>query len=271
MILANVMTKDGPRLIAGGKALPVGTSLSHLFAEPQSKMHTVLGSGEETNPQFLRLAPIDPYQEVWASGVTYARSRSEREAESTVADVYAKVYDAERPEIFFKMIGWRTQGSQQSIRIRNDSTWNVPEPELVLVINSHREIIGYTAGNDVSSRSIEGENPLYLPQAKTYNGSCAIGSAIKLCSVDEMRDLPISIRIDRGDQTVFEESITTAAMHRTLEELAEFLTRELSFPFGVFLMTGTGIVPSFPFTLMHNDIVIIRVGEIELTNTVAPE
>jgi 2-dehydro-3-deoxy-D-arabinonate dehydratase len=120
-------------------------------------------------------APIDPYQEVWAAGVTYVRSRDARKAESTVADTYQKVYEAERPEIFSKSIGWRVSGNGMPIRIRKDSHWNVPEPELVLVINQHNEIVGYCAGNDVSSRDIEGENPLYLPQAKIYTGSCALG------------------------------------------------------------------------------------------------
>ena len=127
-------------------------------------------------------APIDPYQEVWAAGVTYLRSRDARQAESTVADMYQKVYEAERPEIFFKSVGWRVMGDKMPIQIRSDSQWNVPEPELVLVINRHREIVGYCAGNDVSSRDIEGENPLYLPQAKIYNGSCALGHGIRCAS-----------------------------------------------------------------------------------------
>jgi 2-dehydro-3-deoxy-D-arabinonate dehydratase len=215
------------------------------------------------------LAPIEGQQEVWAAGVTYLRSRVEREAESTVADVYAKVYDAPRPELFFKSLGWRAVGDGHGIRIRNDSDWNVPEPELTLVVNRFAEIVGYTAGNDVSSRSIEGENPLYLPQAKTYDGSCSLGSGILLAAESEMSDLPIRLEICRGKSTVFEGAARTSQMKRPLSELVGYLTREVSFPHGVFLMTGTGIVPAQPFTLLSADEVTIVVGEVTLRNVVA--
>jgi hypothetical protein len=138
--------------------------------------------------------------EVWAAGVTYRRSREAREAESTVSDIYTRVYDADRPELFLKSIGWRVVAHQGTIRIRGDSRWTVPEPELTVVVNAHREIVGYCAGNDVSSRDIEGENPLYLPQAKVYDGSCALGPGILLADVDAMRDLPVSVTVLRAGQ-----------------------------------------------------------------------
>lgn len=212
------------------------------------------------------LPPIEQTQEVWASGVTYLRSRVEREAESTVADVYAKVYEAERPEIFFKAVGWRVSGPWDKIRIRKDSDWNVPEPELTLVINRCGQIVGYTVGNDVSSRSIEGENPLYLPQAKCYDGSCALGPGIVL--VEDPGDVAINLLITRDGKEVFNGDARTSQMKRTFPELAEYLTREMSFPAGVFLMTGTGIVPGDGFTLQPDDVVKITVGELTLENVV---
>jgi 2-dehydro-3-deoxy-D-arabinonate dehydratase len=213
-------------------------------------------------------APIDPYQEVWAAGVTYLRSRDARRVESTVADMYDKVYEAARPEIFSKSLGWRVAGNGMPIRIRSDSKWNVPEPELVLVINSHREIVGYCAGNDVSSRDIEGENPLYLPQAKSYNGSCALGHAILLCKPEEIKEIPIRLEIQRANKTIFEGETNTATMKRALSELVEYLTRELDFPHGVFLMTGTCLVPGNDFTLQPEDIVMIQVGALKIKNQV---
>ena len=217
------------------------------------------------------LAPIEMIQEVWACGVTYLRSRVEREAESTVADVYAKVYEAERPELFFKSSGWRVVGPGEPIRIRRDSAWNVPEPELTLVVNAHGEVVGYTAGNDVSSRSIEGENPLYLPQAKVYDGACALGSEIVIATADELRDLPIRVSIRRGGEVVYQGEARTSQMKRSLEELVEFATREMTFPYGLFLMTGTGIVPPPEFTLQPEDEVEVVVGEVTLVNPVAAQ
>ena len=214
------------------------------------------------------LAPIEASQEVWASGVTYQRSREARQAESNTGDVYDRVYAAQRPELFFKAIGWRVMGHQQPVRIRADSAWNVPEPELTLVINQHGEIVGYTAGNDMSSRSIEGENPLYLPQAKIYNASCSLGPAIQLLDVDRLNDLPIEISIERAGQVVFHGSTRTAKMNRKLEELVAYLFRELSFPQGVFLLTGTGIVPPEQFTLAHGDLVTITIGDLTLANEI---
>jgi 2-dehydro-3-deoxy-D-arabinonate dehydratase len=178
--------------------LPPSLNLSTLLEMPREKMFQTLKTLSEAEPASGESeAPIDPMHEVWAAGVTYLRSRDARKAESTVADMYQKVYEADRPEIFSKSIGWRVSGNGQPIRIRKDSTWNVPEPELVLVINGFNEIVGYCAGNDVSSRDIEGENPLYLPQAKVYNGSCALGHGIWLCEPDEIKAIPIRLTIQR--------------------------------------------------------------------------
>ena len=155
------------------------------------------------------------------------------------------------------------------ICIRRDSHWNVPEPELVLVINRYNEIVGYCAGNDVSSRDIEGENPLYLPQAKIYNGSCALGHGILLCEPDEIKDIPIRLEVQRADAKIFEGEASTATMKRNLPELVEYLTRELDFPQGVFLMTGTCLVPGNNFTLQVGDVVLIQVGRMTIKNQVS--
>ncbi|MCB0192126.1 MAG: fumarylacetoacetate hydrolase family protein, partial [Anaerolineae bacterium] len=183
-------------------------------------------------------------------------------------DVYEKVYMAERPELFFKAVGWRVVGHQMPIRIRRDSHWNVPEPELTLVINARREIVGYCVGNDVSSRDIEGANPLYLPQAKVYSGSCALGPGIVLATADDLRDVPIQIEIIRDNEVVFQNQIQSSQMKRSLEELVDYLTTELDFPHGVFLMTGTGIVPSDDFSLQFGDVVRITINALTLENTV---
>lgn len=271
MLLKKYHTKDGPRWLVDDLFLPPSLDLSILLEMPQERMIQLLKTfpaGEAVVGE--KVAPIDPMQEVWAAGVTYLRSRDARRIESTVADMYDKVYEAARPEIFFKSLGWRVVGTGQPIRIRSDSGWNVPEPELVLVINSHREIVGYCAGNDVSSRDIEGENPLYLPQAKNYNGSCALGHGILLCEPDSIHDIPIRLEVQRGNKTIFAGETTTATMKRTLSELTEYLTRELDFPNGVFLMTGTCLVPDGEFTLQPNDVVIIQVGPLKIENRVAP-
>jgi 2-dehydro-3-deoxy-D-arabinonate dehydratase len=218
------------------------------------------------------LAPVGA-QEVWAAGVTYERSREGRREEakaSGAADFYSRVYDAERPELFFKSPGWRAVGPNAKIRIRRDARWNVPEPELVLVINRERQVIGYTLGNDVSSRDIEGENPLYLPQAKVYDGSCALGPAIYVS--DEPLDLNIEIvlTIQRADRTAFSGSVSLKKIRRPFRELVEYLFRELVFPSGALLLTGTGIVPPNNFTLASGDVVKIAAGPIgELVNQVA--
>jgi 2-dehydro-3-deoxy-D-arabinonate dehydratase len=178
------------------------------------------------------------------------------------------VYVAPRPELFFKSIGWRVVAHEHPVRIRADSPWNVPEPELTLMLNRLGEIVGYTAGNDMSSRSIEGENPLYLPQAKIYDGSCALGPEIHLLDANAMRDLPIAISIERNGEDIFQGETRISNMSRRLEDLAASLFQELSFPHGAFLMTGTGIVPPDHFTLAWQDEITIQVGDVHLKNIV---
>ncbi|EHQ24358.1 fumarylacetoacetate hydrolase family protein [Mucilaginibacter paludis] len=218
------------------------------------------------------LAPID-HQEVWASGVTYFRSREARIEESKDAkggDFYTRVYDAERPELFFKAPAYRTVGPGDEVRIRKDSKWNVPEPELTLFICSAGTIEGYTIGNDMSSRDIEGENPLYLPQAKSYNGAAALGPCLLVPEGPINPDTNISIEIIRDSAIAFSDQISINQMRRKHTDLVDYLFRELDFPFGAFLMTGTGIIPSDDFTLRGGDIVKITIDEIgTLTNTVA--
>ncbi len=269
MKLSKITTPAGSRWLLDGASLPSWFSLGALLEMTAQQMPAFLSASvtsERVNG--APLAPIDATQEVWASGVTYLRSRDARKAESSVADVYQLVYDAERPELFSKSIGWRVVASGQPVRIRHDATWNVPEPELVLVINAHAEIVGYTAGNDMSSRDIEGQNPLYLPQAKVYNGSCALGSEIVLCSADAMRTLPVRVSIERGGTEVFGGTTSIDRMKRALPELMTYLYRELSFPQGAFLMTGTGVVPAESFTLAAGDVVRIEVGDVKLWNAV---
>lgn len=270
MYLSHHRTAAGSRWALDGRYLPDDFSLGRLLEGPASEVRPSLESLSTGEPaEGPLLAPVEPYQEVWASGVTYEQSREAREYESGDADAYARVYVADRPELFFKALGWRAVGHGGTVRVRRDSRWNVPEPELVLVINSRMEIVGYTAGNDVSSRDIEGENPLYLPQAKVYDGACALGPGIILTGPDGMRDLAIHLRIMRDGGVVFEGEISTSNMKRSLEDLAEYLGRELSLPGGAFLMTGTGIVPGEGFTLTPGDRVEIRVGELLLQNDVA--
>ena len=207
-------------------------------------------------------APIGN-QEVWAAGVTYYRSRTARMEESKDAgggSFYDRVYAADRPELFFKATPHRVSGPGQPVRIRKDSQWNVPEPELTLVINSLGQIIGYTIGNDMSSRDIEGENLLYLPQAKTYHRSCALGPWIVLgASETTVREWPITLEIRRGGQTVFKGETSVGQIKRRFEELAEFLFRCQVFPGGAVLLTGTGIVPPETFTLREKDEIIIHI------------
>ena len=215
------------------------------------------------------LAPV-VNQEVWAAGVTYYRSRSARIEESKGGgSFYDRVYEAERPELFFKANGAQVIGPNGTVRIRRDATWSVPEPEWTLVLNRSGEILGYTIGNDMSSRDIEGENPLYLPQAKVYDGSCAIGPCILLAEEPFSRSTQISIAIERAGAPVFTGDTTLAELRRDPEELAGYLFRENSFPHGALLMTGTGIVPGDEFTLAQGDVIRIDIAGIgTLTNTV---
>jgi 2-dehydro-3-deoxy-D-arabinonate dehydratase len=208
-------------------------------------------------------------QEVWAAGVTYYRSRNARMEESKDAgggDFYDRVYAAERPELFFKATGRRVVGHGGAVRIRSDAKWSVPEPELTLVIDPRGSIIGYTVGNDMSSRDIEGENPLYLPQAKVYDGSCALGPCILLAEEPMGSETGIHLEIEREGKIAFAASTTLAELKRDPKQLVEFLYRDNSFPQGAFLMTGTGIVPSDDFTLAAGDgirIAIDGIGTLE--------
>jgi len=272
VILTRIKVNEIVQWCLEGVPLPNNLDLSDLLELNRREMMALLtsfSSGGRIDGE--RLAPVDPHQEVWAAGVTYLRSRQARREESGVGDLYDLVYEAERPELFFKALGWRVAGDGQAIRVRGDSCWNVPEPELVLVVNRLGEIIGYTAGNDVSSRDIEGENPLYLPQAKVYRGSCALGPGIRLCVAGEMADLPIHMTIERAGRVIYDEGTSTAGLKRNLYELVHYLTCELDFPKGVFLMTGTGLVPGGDFTLMVKDLVRIKVGELVLENPVSME
>ncbi len=206
------------------------------------------------------LAPISQ-QEIWAAGVTYFRSRSARMEESEQSGgghFYDLVYEAERPELFFKATGQRARGHLDKVCIRSDSVWDVPEPELTLAINSEGAVFGFTIGNDMSSRSIEGENPLYLPQAKIYRGSCAIGPSLVIGNIIN-RETEIAITIRRKDSEVFSGSTAVSQIKRSFEELAGFLFRENEFPNGAYLMTGTGIVPDADFTLASGDKIRIEI------------
>jgi 2-dehydro-3-deoxy-D-arabinonate dehydratase len=218
------------------------------------------------------LAPIS-HQEVWAAGVTYFRSRGARMEESQDAgggDFYDRVYTANRPELFFKSTASRTVGSGGKVRIRHDSKWNVPEPELTLVVSPGGRIVGFTIGNDMSSRDIEGENPLYLPQAKVYDGSCALGPGILVTSSPLPRSTEILIEIDREDRCAFVGCVKLTELKRDPKSLVEWLFRENSFPNGCFLMTGTGVVPPTEFTLQSGDRIRITIEPIgTLINEVA--
>ena len=220
-----------------------------------------------------RLLPPIERQEVWAAGVTYLRSRTARMEEAQAASgglFYDLVYHADRPELFFKAAAWRVVATGQPVRIRRDARWNVPEPELALLISPRGRILGYTAGNDMSSRDIEGENPLYLPQAKIYDGSCALGPALAITGEPPPATTGIGLEIRRGSQPVFTGSTTLANMKRDPAALVEYLYRETSFPDGCVLLTGTGIVPPDEFTLQRGDEIAITIDGVgTLRNVVA--
>ena len=206
------------------------------------------------------LAPVER-QEVWAAGVTYLRSKKARMEESEFsATAYDRVYDAERPELFFKSLPEKVVTTGEPIGIRRDAHWSVPEPELALVINSRRKVVGYTVGNDMSSRDIEGENLLYLPQAKIYRGSCALGPWIELGSPEPTaREWKIRLEIRRADRVVFSGETSVGQIKRSFDELAGFLFRSQLFPHGAVLLTGTGVVPPDTFTLQERDVVQIEI------------
>ncbi len=241
----------------------------NLYAELEKEIGKLTPVAEISDADLL--APIGT-QEVWAAGVTYFRSRTARMEESKDAGggtFYDRVYEAERPELFFKANPQRVSGSGGPVKIRRDSKWNVPEPELTLAVNSRGEIIGYSIGNDMSSRDIEGENPLYLPQAKVYDLSCGLGPCVLLTREPLSAETKIDLQILRGGEAVFQGDTTLAQLKRKPQELVEFLYRDNSFPVGSFLLTGTGIVPPDSFTLQSGDEIRITIDHIgTLINTV---
>jgi 2-dehydro-3-deoxy-D-arabinonate dehydratase len=247
------------------------------FLQQDDPMAAVTQAREEARRVHVDLAeihaPID-FQEVWAAGVTYYRSREARMEESKDSgggSFYDRVYNAARPELFFKATPERVVGPGGEVRIRQDSQWNVPEPELALVIDPSTKLAGFTIGNDMSSRDIEGENPLYLPQAKVYRQSCALGPAILLAdAVPDPKQLRIQMTIKRDVDELFEGEISLTQMKRSFDDLIAYLTRENDFPNGVFLLTGTGLVPPDSVSLQPGDVIDITIPEIgTLSNTVA--
>ena len=243
----------------------------NLFAKTTNLLSSVTPKDSSVIDELL--PPIGSQQELWACGVTYLRSKIGRQEESKVAggaDFYGKVYEAVRPECFFKSNPSRVVGHNNFVRIRKDSTWDVPEPELTLVVSASGKITGYTIGNDMSSRSIEGENPLYLPQAKTYDGCAALGPCIYISETPFDRNNKIYLQIIRNKQIVFDDSISVSQMKRSFEELVKYVFFECSFPHGCLIMTGTGIVPPGSFTLQSGDVINITIDSIgKLTNTVS--
>lgn len=277
MQLVRFATDDGPRIgtIDGAAVHPLDPklSLAGLLSTPLTVLRDRLVPATPSWPssEISLLAPIDGRTEVWAAGVTYERSKEARISESEhEADVYDRVYDAARPELFFKSAAWRVVGPGGEVSIRADSEINVPEPELAVVYNAHAELVGYTICNDMSSRSIEGENPLYLPQAKVYAGSCAVGPGITPAwEVSDPYALTITMTIERAGATAWKGSSSTATLHRRFDELAEYLFREQDFPDGVVLSTGTSLVPDLPFTLAPDDVISVDIDDVgTLANTV---
>jgi len=268
MRLAKVRTPAGPSVAVVGREsallLPDGTALSDFLYAPDPKARVMAMTGTANVPiaSLDLLAPVDG-QEVWAAGVTYQRSKVAREEESAgAARFYDMVYTAPRPELFLKATPERIVHPGKPIRIRGDGKWNVPEPELALVISPHLKIVGYTIGNDVSSRDIEGENPLYLPQAKVYDGSCALGPGVYVTDDPLPSTTAISLRITRGGDVVFQGDTTLAQMRRKPQELVDYLYRETSYQTGCVLLTGTGIIPPDAFTLQSGDLVEITIEPI---------
>jgi 2-dehydro-3-deoxy-D-arabinonate dehydratase len=235
-------------------------------AAPVGRMDAMTQGGGEG----MRLLKPTDAQEVWAAGVTYERSRVAREEESAGSGIYDRVYTAPRPEIFFKATPSRTVGPGEPVAVRADSRWNVPEPELGLVVNPALELVGFTVGNDMSSRDIEGENPLYLPQAKMYGACCALGPVIACCdAVPDPKALTVRLTIERGGERIFGGEVSTAKIVRAYDELIGYLGRDNLFPDGAVLLTGTGIVPPDDVTLEDGDVVTIAIDGIgELRNPV---
>lgn len=263
-------TSEGPIAALGERYYTLDESWDsllgrdHLAQHLKRKVATLEGEFAASIRDVKILSPVES-QEVWAAGVTYFRSRDARMEESAEAgggSFYDRVYDADRPELFLKATALRVAGPGQKVRIREDSTWNVPEPELTLLTSASGGITGYTIGNDLSSRDIEGENPLYLPQAKVYDRSCALGPCILVSGEALGAETTISMEVRRGTWTKFKGSTTLAEMKRRPEELVEYLYRECSFPHGCFLMTGTGIIPPKSFSLAPDDEIRITIEPI---------
>lgn len=279
MKLAKAKTKSDSRVVFGilerDKLVPISdcASLSALL-DQDDIVSFANAHRDDANAVALAdvnlLAPVDR-QEIWAAGVTYKRSKAARMEESeAAASCYDRVYVSDRPELFLKATPHRVVGPNESIRIRTDATWNVPEPELTLVMNNRKELVGYTIGNDMSSRDIEGDNPLYLPQAKVYNQCCGVGPCIALA--DEMPapdEVGIRLSVARDGSAIYEDRTSVSEMARSFDDLIHWLGRDNDFPEGVFLLTGTGIVPDTSFTLHPGDVVTIEIDGVgSLTNTV---
>jgi 2-dehydro-3-deoxy-D-arabinonate dehydratase len=280
MLLAKfrTSTSDTPQvgIVAGDRihAIDGVSTLAELLHDPavESRATAALSSGMRrlALDEIELLAPIDD-QEVWGAGVTYERSKVARQEESVDGgSFYDLVYRADRPELFFKATPSRVVGPGSAIRVRRDSKWSVPEPELALVLSPDLRLVGFTIGNDVSARDIEGRNPLYLPQAKVYSQCCALGPYVALCgAMPSDRPTGIELRIERAGACVFSGSTSTARMARRFDELIDWLGRDNAFPSGVILLTGTGIVPPDEFHLKAGDLVRIRADGIgELSNVV---
>jgi len=253
---------EGWILNRGEENAALGASLSQLLKMNNVEARKYIEAASKkvsASAHFEHLAPIDENQEVWACGVTYLRSKVGRMEESDLPDLYSRVYEAARPEIFFKSSGWRAVGNKEGVGIRADSGWDVPEGEVGLVVNAHGEIFGYVIGNDMSSRSIEGENALYLPQAKCYEKSCALGPYIVPAWEIDEAVFPIKVSIMRAGSEVFVGESSSAQMKRNFPELVEWLFKTLPMPEGAIVLTGTGVVPDSSFTLQVGDIVDISI------------
>ncbi|NNE00437.1 MAG: 2-hydroxyhepta-2,4-diene-1,7-dioate isomerase [Pirellulaceae bacterium] len=263
--LARVGIVQDSQLVPLDLEPPFGTLAGILAAESPMEAIGSLQTGEPIaiDESIRWLPPIDT-QEVWAAGVTYKRSQTARMEESeAAASCYDRVYNADRPELFFKATPHRVSGHGQPLRIRTDATWNVPEPEVTLVLSPSLKIVGLTVGNDMSSRDIEGENPLYLPQAKCYDQCAGLGPWITLYdALPPMDQIGVDLKIDRNGEIVFDQQTSAGQMARTFEDLVQWLGRDNSFPSGAFLMTGTGIVPTTEFTLCAGDVVHISIDSI---------
>jgi 2-dehydro-3-deoxy-D-arabinonate dehydratase len=248
------------------------SSVAALLRHPLAEIRALVeAAGEPVDAAAVEPRSIvDGRMEVWAAGVTYKRSRTARAEESTIADVYDRVYDAERPELFFKSVPWRVVIGGEPIGVRADSPINVPEPELAVVVDSSAEIVGYTICNDVSSRSIEGENPLYLPQAKVYDAACAVAATIRPAwEVKDPYDLAIEVAVERAGSIVWEGASSTSLLHRRLPDLVAYAFKSMAFPDGLVLSTGTPLVPELTFDLTAGDVVTIRIQDVgELRNPV---